>query len=621
MLRVAVGFVVLIGIACLSGCGGGGSTPPPQPVTVSVTPASASVPAQGSQFFTAIVTNTSNTAVTWKVNGVTGGNSTVGTMTPTGFYTAPAVIPNPSTVTVTAVSQADASKSGAASVAITLGISPLSATVLISGTQQFSVTGAGGPVNWTVTCVAPCEPSTLGTVSGSGLYTAPDAIPDNVLTDPGLSDPNLGIIASPIAVNVALQSDASSGVSASVYVNAGGPEVNQASQSTPIELGTSGGNAGDMTGNFCCSGTLGSLVSRAGVNLILSNNHVLARRDQAKVGEHISEPGLVDTNCSPETTVANFTQAVKLQNANGSAAADAAIAQIVANEVDLTGTVLQLGPVSSGLAGAAPPANTTVAPAIGMAVAKSGRTTGLSCSTIVATNLSVQVGYETGCNGGTKFNVNYTNQIDIGSTTFSAPGDSGSLIVDADTAQPVGLLFAGSSSDTVANPISAPLANLKDSKGNAPTMVGGAQHAVEACTGVGPAPPKEMARLAEDEVQRAITAKEAHVQELMSIPAVIGVGVGASETPGEAAIIVFVEKGKKAGAIPAEVDGVKTRIRETRPFRAFIPTLGCPDKNGPLFPETLLGRSLHQFGIPDLAVVGEGETRLQSRQHAPCVKE
>jgi hypothetical protein len=65
------------------------------------------------------VQNTSNTAVTWQVNGVTGGNATVGTISSAGLYTAPTVVPSPATVTVTAVSQADPAKSASAQVTVT----------------------------------------------------------------------------------------------------------------------------------------------------------------------------------------------------------------------------------------------------------------------------------------------------------------------------------------------------------------------------------------------------------------------------------------------------------------------------------------------------------------------
>ncbi len=94
----------------------GGGAPPP--VNVSVSPTSATAQVNQTQQFTATVTGTSNTTVTWQVNGVTGGNSTVGTIATSGLYTAPASVPNPATVTVRAVSQADTTKSASASVNI-----------------------------------------------------------------------------------------------------------------------------------------------------------------------------------------------------------------------------------------------------------------------------------------------------------------------------------------------------------------------------------------------------------------------------------------------------------------------------------------------------------------------
>jgi Protein of unknown function (DUF1565) len=89
------------------------------PVSVAISPPSATVPTGRTQQFTATVQNTSNTAVTWQVNGVTGGNATVGTISNSGLYTAPAAVPSPATVTVTAVSQADTTKSASAQVVIT----------------------------------------------------------------------------------------------------------------------------------------------------------------------------------------------------------------------------------------------------------------------------------------------------------------------------------------------------------------------------------------------------------------------------------------------------------------------------------------------------------------------
>jgi uncharacterized repeat protein (TIGR03803 family) len=90
----------------------------PAPITVTVSPPSAWVQTSGTRQFTATVTGTQNTSVTWSVNGATGGNSTVGTISISGLFTAPTTIPNPATVTVTATSQADTSASGSASVTV-----------------------------------------------------------------------------------------------------------------------------------------------------------------------------------------------------------------------------------------------------------------------------------------------------------------------------------------------------------------------------------------------------------------------------------------------------------------------------------------------------------------------
>src|ERR1700689_188621 len=91
---VFVGLLAPMLLVC--GCGGGGEVSPPPPViNVQVLPSTANVRAGSTQAFTVTVTGTTNTSVTWKVNNVTGGNSTVGTIDGSGNYSAPAVLPNP----------------------------------------------------------------------------------------------------------------------------------------------------------------------------------------------------------------------------------------------------------------------------------------------------------------------------------------------------------------------------------------------------------------------------------------------------------------------------------------------------------------------------------------------
>ena len=154
-------------------------------VNITISPTSASVQTSLTQQFTATVTGSTNTAVTWQVNNVTGGNSTTGTVSTTGLYTAPATVPSPAAVTVKAIAQADTTKSASATVTVTavpqvsVSISPTSATVQTNATQQFTATVTGSSntgVNWQVNGVAGGN-STVGTVTAGGLYAAPAAVP------------------------------------------------------------------------------------------------------------------------------------------------------------------------------------------------------------------------------------------------------------------------------------------------------------------------------------------------------------------------------------------------------------------------------------------------------------
>src|SRR5436309_11581251 len=350
------------------------------------------------------------------------------------------------------------SSHSSSSVSTAVHVLPSTAIVATSTTQQFTVTGiTNTTVNWSVNGTAGGN-STVGTISASGLYTAPSSIPN------------------PATVQVTAADQASPSLTGSASVTVINPPDNQKAQPFPIKLGTTGGNVNDFTikGSIitCCSGTLGSLVSRGGAEFILSNNHVLARSDQAKPGEAISQPGLVDNNCRPGNTVAHLTQFAPLKTSG----VDAAIAAVVSGAVDSSGSILDLG---TNPGDPEPPAGTLATAAMGMAVAKSGRSSGLTCSSVQTINTSVRIDYQTSCNGGTTFTVTFNNQVVVGGGSFSAAGDSGSLIVDSQTAQPVALLYGGNSTGTVGNPIQAVLTALKDpSSGAVPAIVGGAQHSV-----------------------------------------------------------------------------------------------------------------------------------------------
>lgn len=452
---------------------------------------------------------------------------------------------------------------------ISVSVSPSSVTLAPGASQVFksSVSNTSNPaVTWQVNNTLGGN-SQLGTINPFGVYTAPTTEP------------------SPPTVNVRAisQADPSKAGAALVTIAQPAGAANQQAQAIPIKLGTSGGDSLDTTtsGNTitCCSGTLGSLIQRAGIFYILSNNHVLARSDQGQKGvDPITQPGLVDSNCSPAMAVATLTDFVNLPQGGTSTApktgtVDAAIAKIVPNAVDTSGSILELGTASStpNVPNPAPPASTPMAPVVGMTVAKSGRSSGLTCSTITSINTIVDIDYSTSCSGGTSFTVEYDNQIVIGGTSFSASGDSGSLVVNTNTAQPVGLLYGGDSTSTVANPIAAVLTALKDSSGNVPTIVGGGTHAVVCPKAAAAAPAAALATapLAATEIPHAADVANRHATRLMANPAAVGIGVGRSQdAPDSAAVIIYVKSLPEPGAFPPQLDGVRTRIVLISSFQA-----------------------------------------------------
>ena len=117
-----------------------------------------------------------------------------------------------------------------------------------------------------------------------------------------------------------------------------------------------------------------------------------------------------------------------------------------------------------------------MAASLNQGVKKSGRTTGLSTSGISGLNATISVSYENECAGGTAFTKTFTGQIVVSNRgkRFLNSGDSGSLMVENVTTSPraVGLLYAGSSTSAIANPIGQVLAFVGPKLGGTATMVG-----------------------------------------------------------------------------------------------------------------------------------------------------
>jgi hypothetical protein len=347
---------------------------------------------------------------------------------------------------------------------------------------------------------------------------------------------------------------------------------NQEEQTFPIKLGASGvnANAGD-----CCSGTLGSLLAdQNGKQYILSNNHVMGRLGSAAVGEAIVQPGYVDTFCnfSLPNTVAHFTAAPPLDSN-----VDAAIAEVVPGAVDPTGQIIGLGGIASdGSYISAPPASSTVAAALNMPVAKSGRTTGLSFGEIQAIDGDILIDYPAECGNPTTQTASFVGQVIIAG--IAQPGDSGSLIVESATSRPVALL-SGLTDDlkfVSGNPVGEVLAALESKTGLTLSFVGAGQHAVSgsaAQTHAGT--PSKQGTVQPDvvsskEISDAILTKRKYEDAVLRDPTVLGMAVGLSaDQSTKAAIIVFVERDKSQSfPMPRSLDGFEVRVISTGRFKA-----------------------------------------------------
>lgn len=186
------------------------------------------------------------------------------------------------------------------------------------------------------------------------------------------------------------------------------------------------------------AGTIGCLVVLNNNRLcILSNNHVLANSNDVRIGDNILQPGPNDGGRDPGDLIGILERFTPLQFP-GPNLVDCAAAWTAFSLVSPRHVTYAMNP-------------NPVAPAVSMSVIKNGRTTQATQGTIIATGVNnVPVNYRPRV---AVFN-NQTIIRGLGFSPFSQPGDSGSIIVTAQTRQPVGLLFAGGPSHTIANSLS-----------------------------------------------------------------------------------------------------------------------------------------------------------------------
>ena len=208
--------------------------------------------------------------------------------------------------------------------------------------------------------------------------------------------------------------------------------------SRPVPLGVSTGHPAITAGTIGCR-----VKDASGKVYALSNNHVYADEGGAKIGDNVLQPGPYDGGINPGDAIGTLFSFVPIQCYCSTCPVnniDAAIA------LSSTGN-LGRSTLSDGYG--TPRSTILSTPTVNKRVKKYGRTTGLTKGKIYAINATVDVQYDTCV-------ARFIKQIVITPGTFSAGGDSGSLIVvngGSDDRKPVGLLFAGSFFYTIANPI------------------------------------------------------------------------------------------------------------------------------------------------------------------------
>ena len=205
----------------------------------------------------------------------------------------------------------------------------------------------------------------------------------------------------------------------------------------PVPIGVSAGHPS------VTAGTIGARVTDGDRVYALSNNHVFAAVNQGREGDNLLQPGVADGGRDPDDrlgTLADFEPIRMCSMACPENHLDAAIALTTPDDL---GNATPEG-------GYGTPRSRTAEAEIGMTVQKYGRTTGQTVGRVTGIHATIDVGYR-----GTT--ARFVDQIVISDGNFSNPGDSGSLVVTKGVLlgdrRPVGLLFAGSDMNTIANPI------------------------------------------------------------------------------------------------------------------------------------------------------------------------
>jgi hypothetical protein len=601
--------------------------------------------------------------VTWQIaSGTNAASLGQGHISADGIYTAPGSL---SADNVTVRVQATLANSATSSASLLIAVHPgfvqpllpqnvaLTPGTTTEVTAQIAEVDAGN-VKWRLATTPAGTESPgfpLGTLSGSEcqrhsdryttcsvLYTAPAVLPTGLVYI--VAAVNGTATTSPLRVLVNNQGIVSN------------PVTHQAVQQGAVALGASGGNDGDFDtyrnrqgASFvadCCGGTLGALVQdQSGDQFILSNNHVLAESDQGHIGDTIDQPGLIDGACTPLTRPGSTLRPVGTLDsfvplASKQTNVDAALARTTPGAVDPSGSILGLGaPGPNGALSAAPPmagqGEALTSGNLGMNVAKSGRTTGLTCSNISAVALTVKVDYYKDCAETQPWTTRtFTGQIGIGGAHFTDSGDSGALVLDASNAEAIGLYFAGGTDGdgnglSVVNPIGDVLGELGTETGSKLSLVGTSTPHSVSCLRYDSAQPTEPPYVGPAALSRAQSTAEA-ASETLRGNGILGTAAGHSlDAPGDPAVIVYVDH--PTADVPTTIGGLRTQVIVTDPGSMAHGTapsmpvlepglhLAAPELAG----ATVVEKSVAPALMNDPAIFGVGVTESRDNPAEPAL--
>jgi len=209
----------------------------------------------------------------------------------------------------------------------------------------------------------------------------------------------------------------------------------------PVPIGVSTGHP------RVTAGSIGARVTDGSRAFALSNNHVFAASNGGSEGDNLLQPGVADGGKDPDDAIGTLFDFEPLHFCEAGCRPNRIDAAIALTSPEDLGNETPDG-------GYGKPRSWTTDPAIGLEVQKFGRTTGLTTGRITGIHATIDVSYRTGV---ARFEDQIVISADGSGNGFSAGGDSGSLVVTKGILlrdrRPVGLLFAGSSVSTLANPI------------------------------------------------------------------------------------------------------------------------------------------------------------------------